>query len=787
MKGKEREPSLGYLEERASAFQQTIVYLKETYPVMAVMTYDHTQHQGANQVFLAKFIVGIEKDGQVTWLGYEACDEGGKSDNIPGGLKGVYTAGGHTITAEIYPQMVGRDTLGWEGGAIIRVACPTADKIWFKFGVSDMAFMHFSPNQLMTATKIDCENGKAELAGVEAILTHDDRPIVTVVRSDMDYSLEKLDGTDENHGTYVVAQSKTNQVCFGVGFSESKRWAEHLAAVDCALHVSKIEEYYKNELDNWYINTPDKDLNEAFGHARLNMEYAWLRPYGWIESFHHWPTMWHMEQTAQEEWTGNFDRVRETLRSQMQNLIGDGAIPDMCCTGKGRRDWGGNNQFFFREVDHYLRMTGDREFAAEVEPYMYKVLNQCFDEYDQGHGGVLCWHTQIGNQEDFECTPGPGAATGSTGVEMLTVMSNFMRFMGKDDEADKYGVYAAACREKLYEKLWQKDLGRFAWYEDLSGTKRLDTTYHGICYPIINNLIDPCDARTSLDHLKHRLSGPEGEIYQSNHFGDHAYDGVPTWGMQCGSDMQPFGTAAYAKAGMNNDAVKPLSFIARRVCGPYQRGSWPETANETRYAYFSPSAGVFSQGVIESIFGLTKDAYQNRMTISPCFPDDWDSAEMKVRGAHMTYQKDGQKHVFTLETDNDMEKVLRWKVAPCRAVSVTVNGKKASAAINPGCGWFEIVSSLSGEKTVTFTVEYTPIDLAVSFAPCVAEGQDFALTVKGAELCGVDDRCGVFSKVETAAAPFRPKFSGAFKRLPRLWRPGRDEFCTQKLYAAAFL
>lgn len=142
--------------------------------------------------------------------------------------------------------------------------------------------------------------------------------------------------------------------------------------------------------------------NEAFGHALLNVEYAWLRPYGWIESIQHWPTMWHMEHTAAEEWNGRFDRVRECLRSQMQRVFESGAIPDLCPDGSARRDWGGNNQFFFREVEHYIKMTGDLAFAEEAEPFLEKALWQSFAEYDPVGSGVIGWGTQIGNQEDFE-------------------------------------------------------------------------------------------------------------------------------------------------------------------------------------------------------------------------------------------------------------------------------------------------------------------------------------------------------------------------------------------------
>ena len=161
----------------------------------------------------------------------------------------------------------------------------------------------------------------------------------------------------------------------------------------------------------------------------------------------------------------------------------------------------------------------------------------------------------------------------------------------------------------------------------------------GITYPILYDEIDDHDKVSALDKLLHRMTGPEGEIYQSNHCGDHAYWGVPTWGMQCGSDMQPFASAAYASGGMKKEAGRPLSFIARRVCGSYQRGSWPETANEKRFAYFSPSAAVFSQAVIESIFGLKRDMLENKTVIAPCIPEDWPEASLQLPGVKISYTR----------------------------------------------------------------------------------------------------------------------------------------------------
>ncbi len=526
-------------------------------------------------------------------------------------------------------------------------------------------------------------------------------------------------------------------------FSQSKDRAICLSELDCEEEYLKILKYYGEKLESCYIKTPLENLNTAFGHALLNMEYSYLYPYGWIESIQHWPTMWHMEHTAAEELCGNANRTKQTLRSQMKNIFDSGAIPDMCTTGKGRRDWGGNNQFFARELDHYLKMTGDIEFAKEAEPYMDRVISQTFSEYDPMGEGVLSWGTQIGNQEDFESTPGKGAATGSEGVRMLEIMCDLKRLLGKHEEASLYETRSKHSLEKLKEHLWLKDIGRFAWFKDAADITRLDTTYHGIIYPIIYDQIDDTDKITSIDHLRHRLTGPEGEIYQSNHFGDHGYWGVPTWGMQCGSDMQPFATFAYSKIGKAEDAIRPLKFIADRVCGEYQRGSWPETANEKRFAYFSPSAALYVQGIIEAVFGLSVNRITNTTFISPCLPETWNEAVLNIPGVRIEY-KDNK---YDICISNNTDKTFLMRIPPYESIDVKVNGKRVNVRTKACCGFFEASAYLGNGTNYKVEISYKKIDLAVSYPKNIAVGDACCATVQGAVIQGVEDRCGLFKNV----------------------------------------
>jgi hypothetical protein len=652
-----------------------------------------------------------------------------------------------TVVTEIYPMIAGRQSMAWEGGAIVRIHCKGARGLSVRFGCGDISFMHFSPNEKMAGAKIDCENGNAKLGDGYAVITRKDRSVILYAKGSYRMTIEKLPDTPDDYGSYIAGETDGEDAWLVFGFSCDPKRAAELSSGNADEEIGKVETYYKKALENWEIRTPDPVLDEAFMHARLNLEYAWLRPYGWIESIQHWTTMWHMEQTGAEEWVGYFDRTRECLRSQMKNIFENGAIPDMCCTGKGRRDWGGNNQFFFRELEHYIKMTGDISYLKEAEPYLHRILSQTFAEYDPTGCGIISWGTQIGNQEDMESTPGPGAATGIEGVRMLEIMEEFMRWLGHEDESDKYGRYRDLCLEKWKKELMQQDIGRPVWYIDVSGEKRLDTTYHGLCYPLIYDYTDDFCKVSFTDHIKHRLSGAEGEMFQSNHFGDHAYTGVPTWGMQCGSDMQVFGTAAYAVAGDNEAAILPLSYIARRVCGEYQRGSWPETANEHRYAYFSPSAGLYAQCVIESIFGIRQNLIDGITTISPCFPEDWDHAMMRVAGASMQYEKADDTHIFCLQIDNDTKKIFSWKRKPYSSITAIVNGKTIPVKTTGGCGWFDAEIELPDDTLYEIKIRYDTLCLTVDYPKSAACGTCIQVDISGADFCGIDDRCGILQNV----------------------------------------
>ncbi len=751
-RGKEEllQVELDHQDERASAYGRSVVFMRQAYPNMALMTYDNRIGRGADHLVLAKFVVGIGPERKM--LTYESCDDSTTADNIPGGLESkALTLEGERVCCHLYPAILPEQD-AYRGAAILHIESDIPG-IFVRFGCGGIGFMHFSPNEAMRGQEIDCQDSLTEVRQASmspcVILRRKERDFLTCVQGNMDFTVcDKMDAEGKRCGSYAEGYTAAKEIWLMIGFSVEQQEATELAALNPAEELKKIEKYYSDKFENLYIHTPDAALDRAFTHAYLNLEYSWLYPLGWIECIQHWPTMFHMEQTAAEEWAGNTRRTKETLRSQLKYMQPDGAVIELHPNHTGRRDWGGENHFFFRELLHYLRMTGDAEFAKECAPYMEKIMAQTFGEYDAVDSGILAWHSQIGNQEDFESTPGRGAAPGAVGVEMQRLMADFCNFLGETEKAQYYAARADYSAEAWKKKLWRRDLGRAIWFADDHGEERLDTTYHGICYPILFDMVDSVDAQSSMDHLTHRMTGKEGEVYQSNHFGDHRPDWVPTWGMQAGSDMQPFATAAYAKLGRHEEAFRPLKFVADRVCGEYQRGSFPETANETRFAYFSPSAGVYAQSIVEDIFGVKRDCLNNRTEISPCFPDSWQTAELCLPQLKFRYEKIGQQITLQLRfaQGDATNKKLVWRTDFTQSATVKVGGEPVPVQITHACGFSVITAELGNNAELTVKVDRQPMQFALSYSQIAVCGEKPQFTLQGAELCGISDRCGVLDE-----------------------------------------
>jgi len=729
-----------FKEFMASMYQNTWCYTSELAPITTLLTYDFEKFQHMHMHMLAKLVFAVGEES--VWLDPETAPDT-VTTKIPGGLCSVCTVNGKPFELETRPIIIERSSVEHCGGMAVRARYGGR----IRARVCGGRFIH-AMSTLMTVEhgfdlfKMDGTAVPAQYEAGEGIIINSENNGFTVaVKADGEarYSFDHEWG-------YI--ESDSNQLDILLTFT-TKDTPELMPKGTACGFFEASRKHYGEIYKNWEIKTGEEDIDYAFECARFHLEEAYFEPMGWSESMHHWVSFWHPEFTPAEEWGGNSERTKAYLEYAFEHLENGNKGQDFTPSGHSELHWGGENPYLFRSIDHYLKMTADKDFARYAIPYMERILEQTFNEYDPGNTDIMGFGCQLGNQEDFEGIPGMGAASGLEGVQMLKTMALAYKMNGDDSKAALLEGCAQRSARQIYKRLWQSDLGFFAWYEDLCGNKRLEPSYLGFCYPAVYNAVPEEDMVTGIDQMMHRLMGDEGEVYMSNHFGGHAKNGVATWGMQCGSNNQVMPAMAMARVAENNQAIRPLRFVASDV--RYFGGYFPETHGEPFKTGFVASAALYAQAIIESIYGIKRDLISSTTVISPCFPDAWEDPSIKLGGIDIKFtNKSGAFEAKGYINDGTRKSfVLRTK--PCKNVKAVLDGKEVAAKVSKHPGWYELCLELGEVQSFDIKLTFEVINVSVPTV-CAAVGDSVIIRPEGARVIGVKDRCGIFSAIKTGDA-----------------------------------
>ncbi|MGC8842721.1 MAG: hypothetical protein ACP5QS_02175, partial [bacterium] len=399
----------------------------------------------------------------------------------------------------------------------------------------------------------------------------------------------------------------------------------------------------------------------------------------------------------------------------------------------------GWNQFYVWDVQHYWRMTADKEFARQIYPTLLKVIRKTFTNHDPDGNGLLGFGQQIGNQEDYISTPEDGTSPTIAGIEMLKTKEELAKALGFREEAREARDKLRLMEENLKRKLWQRDLGWFSFYKDALGANHYEPPYHSLIWPVIYGILDPFDSYTSLRHLREALQGKEGEVYVSNLFPTYVN---ATVGSQAGGQQQPWVTLAFSRLGFYENGLSPLLWIARLVVSPPHDGAWPELGIEPTRAYFSPPAAVFIWGVIEGLFGLQLDKPKGILWIRPGFPLKWRKANLNLPNFKVSFSHKEGELILKISTKESFRQCLRWALPVLEVKEVRLNGKRLNYKTEPLVNRILLKCDIPNTKNSELRIRYKPLNWHITFPSKVAEGESFDIKMKGGEILGVEDRSG---------------------------------------------
>lgn len=726
---------------RNAAFQDTIVATDECYGSSAVMTFVKTHFSYVELNVLARLLVRAEAEGRQ----FEAATaaRGLKVEDLPGGVRAQYQLAGAQITSEILPLRIGRDTPGQDGAALFTIRTEPPVPVIVDCGDSMVEnpfgglFAHSEPTLLNSTDQITLESGTAFLASKA-------HPLKVAIRGDAALTVK----TNLNGGQYLSFRAPSGQLSVLVSYAEDDARLRAIAATDFAQGRKQVEDYCA-ELLQARVQTPVKNIDAAFRTALYNLEYAWNAPYGWTESINFWHALWHMQHTAGEEWIGHADRSRLSNETHAENLMPNGAVPQMMQYAHKRRDFGGSNQFFAWQVRHYWHFTGDLEFARKLAPVLDRVIAQTFRENDPDGNYLLGWGQQIGNQEDFISTPHDGTSPAIEGINMFRTRRELALALGDHETAARCEARIHQIQAGLWEKLWLRDLGRFAFYRDPLGELRLDGQYHSMLYPVIWQIADPLDSYSMLRQVRDRLTGKDGEVFCSDNFVTHA---VTTTGVQAGIAQQPWAAWALATAGRRNEVVRPLQAAANWVMDDNHRGAWPEISYEPSPAYFSPPIGLWVAATVEALFGLKVDKPAGRLQVAPCFPDHWPAASLNLPDYQAEFTRQGDTLEYVVRSREPLTRQVRWSLPPGRVSDVSVDGKPVEYHLEPGVECLFLTLETKPSRASRIRVKVQPFNLAVNAPASIAEGDPITVSVNGIAIEGVEDHCGLLAETTLASS-----------------------------------
>lgn len=717
---------------RMAAFHETIVWLDEAAPNAAVVTY----HGGVIQSdWVTKISTFVADKDQL--IGADKATDIVIED-FPGGIEGHYMLAGAKVTAQIIPLIEGRQTEAKDGLALYRVSTDPAMKIIIRCGGGLFCPNHFLfPAQLRSMDNIVNPANKLNLSGGIAFFKDPNMPFMMGISSPSN-SIKTVE-TEEGPYMEIIAESGKADVL--IAYSSDQSRVKELIDTDSDKALKNVDMYY-SELLKSKIQTPEPALDEAFRSAIYNLEYNYLKPYGWIECIYHWHSIWHQQHTRGAEWLGQEQRSRDCIIEQAKKIFDTNQIPNLTADGTGFESFGGTNQFYTWEARHYFKFTNDRNFVKEITSVLDRVLEGTLSREDPDGDFLLGWGQQIGNQEDFIATPHNGTVPTIEGINMMKTRAEFAKALGGYATADLWQKKVDLAHTRLKESLWMKDLGRFAYFTDPKGVTRPDGAYQALLYPAIWDIVDPLDQYTGMRHLMDRLQGTNGEVYGSNHF---PYHDTGSWGMQAGCTQQPWAAWGFSKAGFYNQAYRPLKATALWVMSKNQRGSWPEVGAEGVPAYFTPPAGLYIAAMVEAIFGLKPDMPNGTLEISPAFPDHWPQAKLQLPKFQTSYQRKGNKLNYIIKTKDSFKPIVRWKLPPAEIVTFTINGGNIQYDVESKVGFIELTAAPAVSDIVEIELEYKPYEFKLEYPRTIAEGQPFELCSTGLKINKVDDRCGVLA------------------------------------------
>ena len=229
------------------------------------------------------------------------------------------------------------------------------------------------------------------------------------------------------------------------------------------------------------------------------------------------------------------------------------------------------------------------------------------------------------------------------------------------EEGKPYREEAEAILRAMNERLWMKDRGHWAEFQDLMGLKRL---HKSAALWTIYTPID-CGACTSeqaylatkyvdrdIPHIPIVIDGEESNGYTLS-----TTDWMPyAWSTNNVAHEEVANMAlAYFQAGRTDEGFRLLKsdltdeMLLGKSPGNFGQISFYDRERNEAYRDFGDNLGITSRAIVNGLFGITPDALNGQCVLKPAFPEEWHEASIRTPYLSFSYKREGNRDIYHIE------------------------------------------------------------------------------------------------------------------------------------------
>lgn len=445
-------------------------------------------------------------------------------------------------------------------------------------------------------------------------------------------------------------------------------------------------EQWRSDLASSVIfNTPDAYLNPVGGTMVMAADGAWNG-----QVWTHGAVGWRMplpgwRAAYMGDFLGMFDRQRIHFDAYAKSQVTDIPVTRPHVMDKehnlsrGAYEWGtpmysngyicrnpeNNKQFhhydmnlvYIDELLWHFQFDADTAYMLKMWPVIKSHLAWEKNTWDPDNDGLYDAYCCIWASDALQYNSGGVTHSSAYNYRANLLAARMAEMIGENpapyrEESDK-------ILKAMNSRLWLKDFGHWAEYQDFMGLKRVhkDAALWSIYTPI------DCGAGTGEQNYqatkyvdRHIPRVPyiyNGQEYQTVSTSDWSpYE----WSINNVAMAEVMHTVlAYYQAGRVEEAYRLLKanvldfMYLGSSPGNFGQLSTMDRATGEGYRDFSDVTGISSRAFIEGLYGITPNALEGKCIIRPGFPAAWDSASVHTPYLDYSFRRVGGKDVFDIE------------------------------------------------------------------------------------------------------------------------------------------